>query len=142
MMIAFPEGLQSIGQIDRYAPDGALGLVDLGDDYAVYEWRPAESESYLLRFDFAERALAVPEDLPAERLAQIEARLVDRPAVIRNREKMRRYRARVADLAGTPLADLTAGQIKLLIGGLLIRNNAVEMNEAGEMVVARPERWL
>jgi len=142
MMIAFPEGLQSIGQIDRLVPDGALGLVDLGDDHSVYEWRPAEGEAYLLRFDFAERVMTVPEDLPAERLAQIEARLVDRPAVVRKRELMRRYRTRVTELAGTRLQDLTAGQIKLLVGGLLLRNGAVVADETGDPVVAPPERWL
>lgn len=142
MMITFPDGLQSIDQIDRFVPDGALALVELGERLAVYRWVPDSGGEYVIRFDFEARILEVPEDLPAERLAEIEARLVDRPAVVRKREKMRRYRARVVDLAGVRLVDLSAGQIKLLLGGLMIRNGAVEMNEADEMVVARPERWL
>lgn len=87
------------------------------------------------------RQIEIPDGFPADRLAQLQAALAAYRQESRRTKTYKRVRGMIADLDGTSVADLTSGDLRLLVLMMAHRLEWLTENHAGDLVVSVPDGW-
>lgn len=108
-------------------------LVSFDDNEFVYQHKTG----FTVAFDFNSRQIAVSDESKEGAVSAAIERYYNPPEPL-----YRKQRAALAGLPGTRFADLTAAQLKQLVGLLLVNTGGLVEDDEGHLVVAELRRWV
>lgn len=129
-MINWPEQLTTPEDIPAIPKSR---LISFDGSVFVYEHK----SGFTVTFDFSEQTITVSDPAVEAAVAAAIDRYYNPPVPL-----YRKQRQVLANLPGTAWADLTAAQLKHLVGLLLVNVGGLVEDEQGRLVIAPLRNWV